>query len=178
MRQSATERMFRVGTIYYTNKSTKKKKKPACKSSLAHSPHHHFGFPSYNQHDNLSRYLYKCHFIYFKLLFSDKKTTFIRLLCLSFPLNCGLLLSLSSSPPPPLSSCQNNPPSPPQQQQHYYLLYCSTETCTIGWEKRKRERDRERERMNREQFELSMVVCSIIKTKSTSTQFPFCLLEQ
>jgi hypothetical protein len=119
-------------------------------------------------------------FIYFKLLFSDKNNIHSAALS-ELPLNCGLLLSLSSSPPPPLSSCQNNPPSPPQQQQqHYYLLYCSTETCTIGWEKRKRERerDRERERMNREQFELSMVVCSIIKTKSTSTQFPFCLLEQ
>jgi hypothetical protein len=117
-------------------------------------------------------------FIHFKLLFSDKNNIHSAALS-ELPLNCGLLLSLSSSPPPPLSSCQNNPPSPPQQQQqHYYLLYCSTETCTIGWEKRKRERDRERERMNREQFELSMVVCSIIKTKSTSTQFPFCLLEQ
>jgi hypothetical protein len=91
----------------------------------------------------LSSYFYKCHLFISKLLFSDKNNIHSAALS-ELPLNCGLLLSLSSSPPPPLSSCQNNPPSQ-QQQQHYYLLYCSTETCTIGWEKRKRERERERE---------------------------------
>ncbi len=40
MRQSATERMFRVGTIYYTNKSNnKKKKKKTCLQKLRSLTH-------------------------------------------------------------------------------------------------------------------------------------------
>lgn len=110
MRQSATERMFRVGTIYYTNKSNKKKKKkkPACKSSLTH---HITTLGSQDTTNTTTCQVTSINAIYlFQNSFSLTQTTFIRLLCLSWA-----SIELRASPLPliiPSSSSELLPEQP------------------------------------------------------------------
>lgn len=150
MRQSATERMFRVGTIYYTNKSNKKKKKkkPACKSSLTH---HITTLGSQDTTNTTTCQVTSINAIYlFQNSFSLTQTTFIRLLCLSWA-----SIELRASPLPliiPSSSSELLPEQPTittTTTTRALLLTYFTAAPKLAQSGGKRERERERENEQR-----------------------------
>ncbi len=156
MRQSATERMFRVGTIYTQTKQSKakkqKKKNPACKSSLTTSPTLGWVSQVTTNTKNLSSYYYNAIIIYFKLLLWQKQHSFIRLLCLS----CHWTAGFSSPSHHPLLLIWALPEQPTTSTTTttallLTLLYCSsaelaqsetTESVCV-WKEKERERERE-----------------------------------
>ncbi len=148
MRQSATERMFRVGTIYTQTKRKKKRKKTKpCLQKL--TPHiTTLGWVSQ---------VTTCRVIIMPLLFisnsfSDKNNIHSAALS-ELPLNCGLLLSLSSSHPPPLSSARTTHHNNNSTTTLLYFTAAAPNlhnrkqqrVCVCVCEKRERERERERE---------------------------------